>query len=98
VAHLDKEGFCVHLDHFEGDLTSVAFPKKEIHARIAECGTAGLILAHNHPSGDPKPSTSDCKVTKRMAAIAEDMDCKVFDHIIVTDGPAYTSFRELGLL
>ena len=98
VAHLDQQGFCIHLDDFPGELTKVDFPTRQIHARIAECETAGLILAHNHPSGDPRPSTSDIRVTKHMAIVAEHMDCQVFDHIIVTDGIAYTSFRELGLL
>jgi DNA repair protein RadC len=53
-------------------------------------GAKAIILAHNHPSGNPEPSSSDISVTKRLADIGRMLQIKVADHIIVADD-IYTS-------
>ena len=63
----------------------------------AEHRSAGIVLAHNHPSGDARPSDSDCRATRRLASAAEALDCAVLDHLIFA-GNDCASFRKLGLL
>jgi DNA repair protein RadC len=60
-------------------------------------GSAGIILAHNHPSGDSTPSESDCRATRRLACAAEALDCAIVDHLVFAGGDC-SSFRRMGLL
>ena len=68
-----------------------------IIADAAVHGSAGIVLAHNHPSGDPRPSDSDCRATRRLAVAAEALDCAVLDHLVFA-GTECTSLRQLGYL
>jgi DNA repair protein RadC len=97
VAHLDDRARCLHLSRHEGDETGASFPIGEIIRDAATHGSAGIVLAHNHPSGDSRPSNSDCRVTRRLATVAEAIDCAVLDHLVFA-GSECTSFRRLGLL
>jgi DNA repair protein RadC len=97
VAHLDRESRCVHLSRHSGDETGAPFPLRDIIVDAAEHGSAGIVLAHNHPSGDPLPSESDCRATRRLATAAEALDCTVLDHLVFA-GNECTSFRQIGLL
>ena len=97
VAHVDEQARCVHLSRHPGDEMGAAFPLRTIIADAAEHGSAGIILAHNHPSGDPRPSNSDCRATRRLATAAEALDCAILDHLVFAGGEC-TSFRRLGLL
>jgi DNA repair protein RadC len=97
VAHVDSEARCLHLSHHEGDEQATEFPLRAIIADAAEHHSAGIVLAHNHPSGDPKPSDSDCRATRRLASAAEALDCAILDHLVFAGGEC-TSFRRLGLL
>ena len=56
-----------------------------------------LILAHNHPSGNLKPSRQDMEITKQVRDAAQFMRIKVLDHIILTD-TKYYSFADEGIL
>lgn len=53
----------------------------------------GLILVHNHPSGDPEPSDEDIAVTKAFVKAARILDMEVLDHVIIGDG-IFVSLRE----
>jgi len=97
VAHVDGQSRCVHLSRHPGNETGTAFPMRHIIADAALHRSAGIVLAHNHPSGDPRPSESDCRATRRLAAAAEAMDCTVLDHLIFA-GRECASFRRMGLL
>ena len=55
----------------------------------------GLILVHNHPSGDPEPSNEDKEVTRKFAAAAKLLDMEVLDHIVIGDG-IFVSLHERG--
>ena len=57
----------------------------------------GLILTHNHPSGELEPSPEDLEFTRSMKQACELMGVELYDHLVVTD-EGYTSFRERGLL
>ena len=97
VAHVDDQARCVHLSRYLGDETGASFPLRSIIIDAAEHGSAGILLAHNHPSGDPRPSDSDCRATRRLAAAAEALDCTVLDHLVFA-GTECTSFRRMGPL
>ena len=97
VAHVDDESRCVHLSRHEGDTCGVDFPLRHIMLDAARHGSAGIVLAHNHPSGDARPSDSDLRATRKLAAAAEAIDCTVLDHLVF-GGEECTSLRGLGYL
>jgi|SRR4051812_46725985 DNA repair protein RadC len=97
VAHTDDQARCIHVSRHAGDAAGADFPLKTIIADAVEHGSAGIVLAHNHPSGDPRPSASDCRATRRLAVAAEALDCAVLDHLVFA-GAECTSFRRMGLL
>jgi len=97
VAHVDDQARCLHVSCHEGDDTGMHFPLKPIIADAAQYHSAGIILAHNHPSGDPRPSDSDFRATRRLANAAEAIDCTVLDHLVFA-GTECTSLRRLGYL
>jgi DNA repair protein RadC len=97
VAHVDEQARCLHVSCHEGDEAGAAFPIRDIILEAAEHGSAGIVLAHNHPSGDPRPSDSDCRATRRLATAAEAIDCSVLDHLVFA-GDECTSLRRLGYL
>jgi DNA repair protein RadC len=97
VAHLDDESRCLHLSHHKGDATGVDFPFREIVIDAALHGTCALLIAHNHPSGDARPSDSDLRATRRLATVVEALDCRLLDHLVFA-GSDCTSLRRLGYL
>jgi DNA repair protein RadC len=97
VVHLDGEARCLHVSRHRGDSCSADFPLRQIIADAALHGSCGLLLAHNHPSGDSRPSLADCRATKRLAAVAEAIECSVLDHLVF-GGESCTSFRAMGLI
>ncbi|OQY15611.1 MAG: DNA repair protein RadC [Desulfobacterium sp. 4572_20] len=58
---------------------------------------AHIIVAHNHPSGDPEPSEDDLEATKRLVESGKILGIEVIDHIVVTKG-SFFSFKEKGLI
>ena len=97
VAHVDNQARCLRLARYSGGETSATFPLRSIIADAAAHGSAGLVLAHNHPSGDSTPSQQDCSATTRLAAAAQAIDCAVVDHLVFA-GTRCTSLRRMGLL
>ena len=97
VAHLDEQARCVHLSCHSGDEAGTDLPVGKIMRDAALHGSAGIVLAHNHPSGDPRPSNGDCRATRRLACAAEAIDCTIVDHLVF-GGSDCTSFRQMGLL
>lgn len=85
-----------HLISKGGQAGTVADPKI-IFQTALENHAASLILAHNHPSGNLKPSQADIDLTKRIRTAGEMLDIQVLDHLIVTDS-GYFSFIDEGLL
>lgn len=65
--------------------------QKQVCEIICRHSCAAIVLAHNHPSGDPTPSQEDLHITRRLREIGEIMAVRVLDHIIVGDG-RYVSF------
>ena len=81
----------------EGSLNqSIVHPREVFISAIKE-SAAAIILVHNHPTGDPAPSTEDIAITRRLREAGDIMGIKVLDHIIIGDGE-FVSFVERGLL
>jgi len=97
VAHTDEQAHCIHVSRHIGDEKGAHFPLKAILTDALTLGSAGIVLAHNHPSGDARPSDSDCLATRRLAIAAEALDCTVIDHLVFA-GSDCTSLRQLGYL
>ncbi len=80
-----------------GTLTSsLVHPREVFRQAIAEAA-AGVIVVHNHPSGDPTPSAEDRVVTRQLVEAGRLLDLPVYDHVIV-GSDRYFSFAEAGLL
>ncbi len=97
VAHVDEQARCIHLSRHDGDDGGATLPLRQVIADAASHGSAGVILAHNHPSGDPTPSAADRQVTRRLALAAEAIDLAVLDHLVIA-GRQCASMRAMGLL
>ena len=97
VAHVDAAARCIHVEHYDGEPDSVAMPVRDIIVDAARFGSAGVVLAHNHPGGDATPSSADCLATRKLARAAEALDLSILDHLIFA-GADCTSMRRLGLL
>ncbi|HTK81534.1 MAG TPA: DNA repair protein RadC [Bacteroidota bacterium] len=76
--------------------SSLVHPREVFKPAIKE-PAASVILLHNHPSGNPEPSTEDIQVTRQIAEAGKIIGIPVHDHIIIT-ASSYTSFAERGLL
>jgi len=74
---------------------SVVHPR-EVFRRAIERGANSIILAHNHPSGDPEPSQEDLQITKKIVDAGKIIGIEVVDHIII--GSKGLSFKEKGLI
>jgi DNA repair protein RadC len=81
----------------QGTLTSSLVHPREVFRRAVRESAAALVLAHNHPSGDPEPSGEDHEVTQRLARAGEILGIRVVDHVIVAER-GYYSFGEKGEL
>ena len=72
----------------------IADPKLIFRAALA-MGASGVVVAHNHPSGNTRPSQADNRVTEQLVTVGEALDCPVLDHIIVGKDQYY-SFADSG--
>jgi len=75
---------------------SIVHPREVFREAVAG-GAAAIVLFHNHPSGDPEPSSDDTRLTERLAAAGMLMGINVLDHVILGDA-RYFSYREKGTL
>jgi DNA repair protein RadC len=80
-----------------GGLTSNIIQPREVFRPAIEYGAAAMILAHNHPSGEPDPSEDDLRVTRKLIEVAKLMEIDILDHIIIGND-SYVSLRERNLI
>jgi DNA repair protein RadC len=76
--------------------SSLVHPREVFRAAIAEAA-AGIIVVHNHPSGDPTPSAEDRAITRQLTAAGRLLDLPLYDHVIIA-GDRFVSFANAGLL
>lgn len=81
---------------FKGSIAGSAIYPREIIKEIIRLKANGLVLAHNHPSGDPYPSNEDKSITLRVMLAASVIDVTILDHIII--GESYYSMADQGLI
>ena len=97
VAHVDAAARCLHVECYDGEAESVELPVRNIIVDAARLGSAGIVLAHNHPSGDTRPSIADCSAMRRLTRAGEAIDLMILDHLIFA-GEECSSMRRMGLL
>lgn len=70
---------------------------REVMKRALILNASALIVVHNHPSGDPKPSRDDIEMTRELKSAASALEIELHDHVVIGHG-THASFRSLGLL
>jgi DNA repair protein RadC len=80
-----------------GNLNSSVVHAREVFKVAIDHSSANIILIHNHPSGNPEPSSEDIRITKKIVEAGKILDIMVFDHLIIA-GETYTSFVEKRLI
>ncbi|WP_034631390.1 RadC family protein [Desulfotruncus alcoholivorax] len=108
MRHLDREHFWALLLNTKnqvlskeiisiGTLNSSAIHPRELYKAAIRRSAAGVILVHNHPSGDPTPSLQDIEVTKRLIEAGNIIGINVLDHLVIGDNK-FVSFKARGLM
>lgn len=82
---------------FKGSLNSSVVHPREVYKEGLKWSAASIIVAHNHPSGDPTPSKEDILVTKRLKQAGDIIGIHCLDHLIIGDG-RYLSLKEEGYM
>ena len=106
--------YCVYLDRKNhplgrqlitlGTATSTLVSPKEVFRGAIVAGAVAIIVAHNHPSGDPSPSSADVSVTRQLREASRILDIQMLDHVVCGEakadpqGRGFYSFREAGLM
>lgn len=80
-----------------GSLNAAGVQPREVFRGAIAVGAAALILAHNHPSGDPEPSEDDVRLTRRLVRCGETLGIEVLDHLVMASGH-WVSLRERRVL
>ena len=98
VAHLDGEGALLGVSLYYARSTDrMAVPLRRIASDALRLDTKAMVIAHNHPSGDPTPSAADRRATAQLAEVTDALGIALYDHLVFASGDC-RSFRALGLL
>jgi DNA repair protein RadC len=98
IAHLDAGRWLIELVVVPGEgAAHIDLPVRRIVEDALRLGAVGLVLAHNHPSGDAQPSWDDVEATRELAETAARLGIRLHDHLIFA-GEETCSLRALGLL
>jgi DNA repair protein RadC len=102
VLSLNTRRRLIRLDEItDGTLDTLLVHPREVFRKAIAANAAAVVLAHNHPSGDPTPSEADIKVTRDLIRAGQLLKIEVLDHVIIgratPERPKdYASLRELG--
>ena len=80
-----------------GTLTASLVGAREVFREAVRDGASSIIVAHNHPSGDPSPSPEDVQVTRQLQMAGNVLDIPVLDHIVIGDR-TFSSLKRMGLM
>jgi DNA repair protein RadC len=98
IGYFDDQHCLIQIGEICSDcVDAVSVPVRKITHDALNMNAHSIILMHNHPSGDPKPSQSDIKQTRDIARILSPLGVDIDDHLIIA-GDLQFSFREAGLL
>lgn len=82
-----------------GSLNSCVGNPREVFKPALLCNAQGIIISHNHPSGNPKPSTNDLAITRRLMMAGQVLGISFLDHIIIGDNNKnFFSFQDEGII
>ncbi len=97
-AYLARDGRLLCMRHLQvGQVDAVDVPVRRVVADALAFDAAAVLMAHNHPSGDPRPSAADRETTRRLLRALEPVDVRLLDHLVLARGET-ASFRALGWL
>ncbi len=95
---LDRKNHLIGDDVVQrGTIDQTPLYPREVVKRALEVGASGLILVHNHPTGDPTPSKADIDMTRALARAADGVGIVLHDHLVI-GRYGHSSFKALGLL
>jgi DNA repair protein RadC len=97
VLHLARDRRLLAVREYPGGASEADLPLRLVVEEALRLGTDGFIIAHNHPSGDPDPSSEDLRVSRLLAYTARNLGMRLIDHLIFA-GNDTRSLRDLDLL
>ena len=88
---------------FRGTMDRTTVHPREIFQEAVRWGAHAIMVAHNHPSGDPEPGKRDIELTKLLVEVSKIIGIPLYDHLVLgsvdsADGQGYVSFRQRGLV
>ena len=81
-----------------GSLNASIVHPRELFKECVKVSAASVVVVHNDPSGDPTPSGADIQLTRRLVKAGDVLGIEVLDHVVIGDGGAHASLRDLGLM
>ena len=97
IAHLGSADRLVAISETSGGTDAINLPLRQIVGDALAHDARALVMAHNHPSGDPRPSDADIETTRALALLLRPLGIRIHDHLILTQHDT-TSFRPMGWL
>jgi len=95
---LDRANHCIGLSNIStGGISACVVDPKIVFATALKANSSSIVVAHNHPSGNLKPSNADIRLTEKLKHAGQFLDLPVMDHLIVTP-LKYYSFANEGLI
>ena len=82
---------------YQGSTHTTVIRVSELFREATRRNATALIIAHNHPSGDPTPSPEDVAVTREIVQAGKILDIDVLDHLVIGASPCFVSLKERGL-
>lgn len=99
VVGLNTRNFIVYVELVSiGTLNSSLVHPREVFRFAIMQAVSGIIVVHNHPSGDMNPSDDDLSLTRRLCDAGKILGIDLHDHIIIADGSGYTSLKGNGII
>ncbi len=99
VVGLNTRNFIVYVELVSiGTLNSSLVHPREVFRFAIMKAVSGIILVHNHPSGDMNPSDDDLSLTRRLYDAGKILGIDLHDHVIIADGSGYTSLKGNGII
>lgn len=98
IAYLAADRRLLGMRHARSaSVDTLKLPIRDIATDALAFGAAAVVIAHNHPSGDPTPSAADREATQMLAQALDPLGVRLIDHLVMTRN-SFASFRALGLL